>query len=167
MAEAAAAADTSVKRIFSVERIFKGESPTARRGGRRGQNVANEAGVGLASRHRGLARHVVQHVVIVGQKDLLHAERVLVNLVACCAHCGCRELAVAKGNHHQTLVGVAVLDRHDGLRHLDAGHLGHNRLACAVDPAVQRDGVHALLCVRADGLGDERGRQAGVGRHRH
>ena len=40
---------------ISVESIFKRESLRARRGGRRGQNVAEEAGVGLASRHRGRA----------------------------------------------------------------------------------------------------------------
>ena len=45
---------------LSVEGVSKGvESPTARRGDRRGQNVAKEEGVGLASRHRGLARDVV------------------------------------------------------------------------------------------------------------
>ena len=78
MAEAAAS--------IPVECIFKGESLRARSGGCRGQNVAEEAGVGLASRHRGRARHVVRHVAIAGQEDLLHAERVLVNLVVCCAH---------------------------------------------------------------------------------
>eukprot|EP00964_Phaeocystis_antarctica_P042959 scaffold24634_cov63-Phaeocystis_antarctica.AAC.2 len=71
---------------ISIECFFKGESPGARGGGRRGHNVAKEAGVNLASRHRGRARHVVQHVLIAGQKDLLHAERVLVNLVVCYAH---------------------------------------------------------------------------------
>ena len=71
----------------SVECIFEEESPRARSGGRRrGKNVAKEAGLGVASRHRDLARHVVRHVVIAGQEDLLHAERVLVNLVVCCAH---------------------------------------------------------------------------------
>ena len=71
----------------SVECIFEGESPRARSGGRRrGKNVAKEAGLGVASRHRDLARHVVRHVVIAGQEDLLQAERVLVNLVVCCAH---------------------------------------------------------------------------------
>ena len=51
----AAAADVS------VECIFEGESPRARSGGRRrGKNVAKEAGLGVASRHRGLARHVVK-----------------------------------------------------------------------------------------------------------
>eukprot|EP00964_Phaeocystis_antarctica_P111099 scaffold75397_cov44-Phaeocystis_antarctica.AAC.3 len=99
MAEAAA--------DIPVECIFKRESLRAGRGGRRGQNVAEEAGVGLASRHRGRARHVVRHVAIAGQKDLLHAERVLVNLVVCCAHRGRRELAVAEGNHHHALIGVA------------------------------------------------------------
>eukprot|EP00964_Phaeocystis_antarctica_P020794 scaffold11512_cov63-Phaeocystis_antarctica.AAC.3 len=111
-------------------------------GERRGQNVAEESGVGLASRHRGRARHVVRNVAIAGQEDLLHAEQVLVNLA---------------------LIGVAVLDRHDGLQHLHAGHLGHNRPACAG----QRDGVRVLRRVHAEGLGDDRDGQAGVGEDRN
>ena len=60
---------------LAVEGVLKGvESPTARSGDRRGQNVAKEEGVGLASRHRGLARDVVRDVAIVTQEDLLHAE---------------------------------------------------------------------------------------------
>eukprot|EP00964_Phaeocystis_antarctica_P141253 scaffold106237_cov60-Phaeocystis_antarctica.AAC.1 len=111
-----------------VEGIFKRESPPILilEDDLRAHGVANGAGGALAVRLRELAGHVVRHVALVVQVDLLDAERVLVKVVRCCAHTRLPELAVPNRHLHQALV-VTVLDRRDGQQHVGAGHFGHGR----------------------------------------
>eukprot|EP00964_Phaeocystis_antarctica_P007771 scaffold4182_cov49-Phaeocystis_antarctica.AAC.2 len=157
---------------LAVETIFKGEGPpiVIREDDLRAHHsVAKGVGGVLAARLRDLAGHVVRHVALVVQVDLLDAERVLVKVVGCCAHPGLPKLAVPNRHLHQALV-VTVLDRRDGQQHVRAGHLGHGRrvlvghgrrvlvlvgavaalLAESTAGGYQRDLVHVLLAVRAD-----------------
>ena len=146
-----------------VERIFKGESPPILilEDGPRAHGVANGVGGALAVRLRELAGHVVRHVALVVQVDLLDAEGVLVKVVGCCAHTRLPKLAVPNVHLHQALV-VTVLDRRDGQQHVGAGHLGNGQRVLLVGAVAalfpesaaggyQRDLVHVLLAVRADG----------------
>eukprot|EP00964_Phaeocystis_antarctica_P143366 scaffold108903_cov69-Phaeocystis_antarctica.AAC.7 len=148
-----------------VESISKGEGPPiviredvlrARHG------VANGVGGVLALRLRDLAGHVVRHVAPVVQVDLLDAERVVQVNVGCGARPGLPDPAGPKVDLHQAPVDT-VLDRRDGVQHVPAGHLGHDRrvLRMGVVAALlaertagdldQRDLVHFLLAERADG----------------
>eukprot|EP00964_Phaeocystis_antarctica_P162902 scaffold138084_cov283-Phaeocystis_antarctica.AAC.1 len=156
-----------------VESIFKGESPPILiflEDDLRAHSVANGVRGDLAVRLRELAVDVVRHIALVVQVDLLDAERALVQVVGCCAHTRLPKLAFPDRHLHQALV-VTVLDRRDGQQHARAGHLGHGRrvlvghgrrvlvlvgavaalLAESTAGGHQRDLVHVLLAVRADG----------------
>eukprot|EP00964_Phaeocystis_antarctica_P068880 scaffold41757_cov60-Phaeocystis_antarctica.AAC.3 len=145
-----------------VESIIEGESPpiVIREDDLRAHHsVAKGVRGVLAVRLRELAGHVVRHVALVVQVDLLDAERVAQAKVDCGARPGLPDPAGLKVDLHQAPFDT-LLDRRDGVQHVRAGHFGHGRLV-PVGPFVgertagdldQRDLEHSLLAERADGV---------------